>query len=93
MMMLSDDKITHMTHVVLKGLMDKGLITLKEDDGLLRREIKRTIINELKIGEDIDEAVRRKLQSFSKKLVDGSPEWEVLYRKFYEEEEVKRGRR
>ncbi|MCL5063159.1 MAG: DUF507 family protein [Nitrospirae bacterium] len=92
-MMLSDDKITHMTHVVLKGLMDKGLITLKEDDGLLRREIKRTIINELKIGEDIDEAVRRKLQSFSKKLVDGSPEWEVLYRKFYEEEEVKRGRR
>lgn len=92
-MMLSNDKITHVTHVVLKGLMDKGLISLKEDDGLLRREIKRTITNELKIGEDIDEAVRRKLQSFSKKLVEGSPEWEVLYRKYYEEEEVKRGRR
>lgn len=92
-MMLSNDKITHVTHVVLKGLMDKGLISLKEDDSLLRREIKRTITNELKIGEDIDEAVRRKLQSFSKKLVEGSPEWEVLYRKYYEEEEVKRGRR
>ena len=92
-MMLSNDKITHMTHVVLKGLMDKGMITLKEDDGLLRREIKRTIMGELKIGEDIDEAVRRKLQSFSKKLVEGSPEWEVLYKKYYEEEEVKRGRR
>ena len=91
--MLSNDKITHMTHVVLKGLMDKGMITLKEDDGLLRREIKRTIMGELKIGEDIDEAVRRKLQSFSKKLVEGSPEWEVLYKKYYEEEEVKRGRR
>jgi len=92
-MMLSNDKITHMTHVVLKGLMDKGLITLKEDDGLLRREIKRTIINELKIGEDIDEAVKRKLHSFSKKLVEGSPEWEVLYKKYYEEEEAKRGKR
>jgi hypothetical protein len=92
-MMLTDDKITHMTHVVLKGLMDNGLITLKEDDGLLRREIKRTIINELKMGEDIDEAVRRKLQSFSKKLVEGSPEWDVLYKKYYEEEEAKRGRR
>jgi hypothetical protein len=66
---------------------------LKEDDGLLRREIKRTIMGELKIGEDIDEAVRRKLQSFSKKLVEGSPEWEVLYKKYYEEEEVKKGRR
>lgn len=92
-MMLSDDKITHMTHVVLKGLMDKGLIALKEDDSMLRREIKRTIINELKIGEDIDAAVRRKLNSFSKKLVEGSNEWEVLYKKFFEEEEVRRGRR
>jgi hypothetical protein len=92
-MMLSDDKITHMTHVVLKGLMDKGLIALKEDDSMLRREIKRTIINELKIGEDIDAAVRRKLNSFSKKLVEGSNEWEVLYKKFFEEEEVRRGKR
>lgn len=91
--MLSDDKITQMTHMVLKGLMGRGLITLKEDDGLIRREIKRTIINELKIGEDIDVAVRRKLQSLSKKLVEGSSEWEVLYRKFFEEEEVRRGRR
>ena len=91
--MLSDDKITHMTHMLLKGLMDKGLIILKEDDSLLRREIKRTIINEMKVGEDIDLAVKNKLQSFSKKLVEGSPEWEVLYRKFFEEEEVKRGRK
>lgn len=92
-MMLSDDKITHMTHVILKGLMDKGLITLKEDDGLLRRDIKRTLINELKIGEDIDVVVKRKLQSFSKKLVEGSTEWEVLYKKYFEEEEAKKGRR
>lgn len=92
-MRLTDDKITHMTYVVLKGLMDKGFITLKEDDALLRREIKRTIINELKIGEDIDGVVRRKLQSLSKKLVEGSPEWDVLYKKYYEEEEVRRGKR
>lgn len=92
-MMLSDDKITHMTHVILKGLVDKGLIILKEDAGLLRREIKRTLINELKISEDIDIVVRRKLQSFSKKLVEGSPEWDVLYKKYFEEEEIRKGRR
>ncbi len=91
--MLSDDKITHTTHALLKGLMEKNLITLKVDDSDVRREIKRTILNDMKIGEDIDIAVRRKLQSFSKKLVEGSPEWEVLYRKFFEEEEVRRGRK
>ncbi len=92
-MMLSDDKITNTTHMLLKGLMEKGLIVLKEDDGLVRREIKRTITNELKVGEDIDAQVRKKLQSYTKKLVDGSPEWEIMYRKFFEEEDAKKGRK
>ncbi len=91
-MMLSEDKVSHLTHVFLKGLMDRDLIALNEEEGTVRREIKRIIANELKIGADIDEAVRKKLQSFSKKLVEGSPEWEVLYKKFFREEEIKRGR-
>ncbi len=92
-MMLSDDKITLTTHLLLKGLMEKGLIILKEDDSLLRREIKRTIINELKIGEDIDAEVTKKLQSYTKKIIEGSPEWEIMYRKLFEEEDAKKGRR
>ena len=92
-MMLSDDKITHTTHMLLKGLMEKGLIILKEDDSLVRREIKRTITNELKFGEDLDAEVRKKLQSYTKKLIEGSPEWEIMYKKFFEEEDAKKGRR
>jgi hypothetical protein len=74
-------------------LLENKLITLKADDSEARREIKKTIVGQLKIGEDIDVAVTKKLLSFSRKLVEGSPEWEVLYRKFYEEEEVRRGRK
>lgn len=91
-MMLSDDKISHLSHVLLKGLKEKRLIESSGDEGKIRAEIKRTILSELKVGEEIDAAVRRKLQSFSRKIVEGSPEWEILYRKFFREEEVKRGR-
>lgn len=91
--MLSDEKISHLTHILLKGLINKGLITLKEDEGLVRREIKRTLLKELKFGEDIDAAVRRKIGSLSKKVIEGSPEWDVLYKKFFEEEEARKGRR
>jgi hypothetical protein len=91
-MMLSDDKITHLSHILLKGLKEKKLIEVTEEESKIRAEIKRSIISELKIGEEIDSAVRRKLQSFSKKIVEGSPEWEILYKKFYKEEEIKRGR-
>lgn len=90
--MLSDDKISHLSHVLLGNLIEKDLVELIEDKSVIRRGIKRAIIAELNIGEEIDQIVRRKLQSFSKKLVEGSPEWEVLYRKFFREEEIKRGR-
>jgi hypothetical protein len=91
-MMLSDDKISHMTHVLLKGLIKRNLITPIEEESKIRTEMKRTIAAEMKIGEEIDSVVRKKLQSFSKKIVEGSPEWEIMYRKFYREEEIKKGR-
>ena len=91
-MMLSEDKISHLSHVLLRGLIQQNLVELVEDEGAIRREIKRSIVSELKIGEEIDQIVRKKLQSFSKKLIEGSPEWEVLYRKFFREEEIKKGR-
>ena len=89
--MLSDDKISHLTHVLLKGLLDGGSIRVKEDEGKVRREMKRTIVSFLRVSEDIDETVRKKMQSFSRKIVEGSPEWEVLYKKFYKEEASRRG--
>jgi hypothetical protein len=91
-MMLSEDKISHLSHVLLKGLIERNLIEPIDEEGKIRAEIKRTIISELKIGEDINDVVRKKLLSFSKKIAEGSPEWEVLYRKFFREEERKKGR-
>ncbi|MDQ7786001.1 MAG: DUF507 family protein [Thermodesulfovibrionales bacterium] len=90
--MLSDDKISHLSHILLRGLMERKLVQVEENEGKVRTEIKRTIVSELKVGEAIDEVVRKKLQSFSKKMVEGSPEWEILYKKFYREEEIKKGR-
>ncbi|HAM49162.1 MAG TPA: DUF507 domain-containing protein [Nitrospiraceae bacterium] len=90
-MMLSDDKISHLSHVLLKGLLDGDIIGLNADEGKIRREIKRSMVSFLKVGQDIDESVRKKMQSFSRKIIEGTPEWEVLYKKFYKEEAARRG--
>jgi hypothetical protein len=92
-MMLNDDKILHLTHQLLKALLEKKLIEPVEEESKIRAEIKRAIISELKIGEEIESIVRKKLQSFSRNVVEGSSEWEVLYKKFFKEEEIKRGRK
>ncbi len=91
-MRLSDDKIRHITHVVLKGLLEKKAVVPLDEEGLIRREMQRVIIQELKLAEAIDEKVTRKLQSYSKKIHEGSSEWEVMYQKFFEEESSKKGR-
>jgi hypothetical protein len=91
-MRLSDDKIRHITHVALKGLLEKKAVVPLEEEGLIRREMQRVIVQELKLAEAIDEKVTRKLQSYSKKIHEGSSEWEVMYQKFFEEESSKKGR-
>ncbi len=91
-MRLSDDKISQLTHVALNGLIREKAVSLLKEEGLVRREIKRVIVKEMKLAADIDESVRRKLQSYSKKIYEGGTEWEVLYHKFFEEESAKKGR-
>ena len=91
-MRLSDDKIRHITHIALKGLIEKEAIVPVEEEGAIRREMQRVIMQELKLAEAIDEKVTRKLQSYSKKIHEGSSEWEVLYQKFFDEESSKKGR-
>jgi len=90
-LMLSDDKISHLSHVVLKGLLEGGVVKIKAEEGKIRREMKKSLVAFLKVSQDIDETVRKKMQSFSRKIVEGSPEWEVLYKKFYKEEAARRG--
>ncbi len=89
--MLSDDKISHISHILLRDLNEKGFISPKTEDHKIRREIKNTITSQLKISEEINEKVRAKLKSFSKNIPEGTPEWEILYEKFYREEEGKKG--
>ncbi|MBI4826743.1 MAG: DUF507 family protein [Nitrospirae bacterium] len=91
-MRLSDDKVSHLTHIILKGLKDKDAVRTLSEDGAIRRAIRNVITKELKLAEDIDIKVNNKLQSYSKKVFEGTSEWDVLYQKFYDEEMSKKGR-
>lgn len=90
-MRLSDEKISHLTHVVLKGLIAKKAVSPLVEEGIIRREMRRVITRELKIAEEVDALVRKKLDSYSKKIFEGTTEWDVLYQKFFREEMSKRG--
>ncbi len=84
--MLSDDKVSHLSHVILGAVKKSPLIRIKSEEGKVLREIKRVLATELAHEGEIDQKVRAKLASYSRGIVEGSPEWDVLYRKTFEEE-------
>jgi hypothetical protein len=90
--MLSEDKISHLSHVILQVVKQSPLVTMQADEGRVLKEIKRVLASELAHEENIDRAVRAKLASYSRGIVEGSAEWDVLYRKTFEEETKKHGK-
>ncbi len=84
--MLSEDKTSHLSHVILQAVKKSPLVTVRGDDGQMLKEIKRVLAAELAQEAEIDRKVKAKLASYSRGIVEGSPEWDVLYRKTFEEE-------
>ena len=88
-MKLSREKIVHLSHLVLNHLNHDEDVEFFEDPQVIRGEIFRLIESEMKADEAIDALVRRKIESQKRTIVEGSDEWDVLYRKYYEEEAAK----
>jgi uncharacterized protein len=89
-MSLSRPKINALSHLIVKALQKAETVTFLKAENDVRLQIVKTLTDELKIEEVVDAEVRRKLASYSRKIVEGNREWDVMYQKLYEEETKKR---
>ena len=87
---LSRPKINYLSHLIVKALQQAGIVTFLKPENDVRLQIVKTLTDELKIEDVIDAEVRRTLASYSRKIVEGNREWDVMYQKFYEQEMKKR---
>jgi hypothetical protein len=85
-MSLSREKINYLSQILAKGLAELPGVTFHAPENTVRLEIVRAIQDALKLEDAIDTTVRRTLNSYSRKIVEGSREWDVMYQKLYEEE-------
>ena len=91
-MKLSREKILRLSHLILDFIEDDEAIDYFVEPQQLRGEILRIIEGEMRTDEAIDALVRRKIETQKRTILEGSDEWEVLYRKYYEEEQQKHRR-
>jgi len=87
---MSDDKISHLSHLIADKLYDDDLMDFPdEDDG--PKFFKKVLTTYFGLEDQIDEKVRKKINSLSSPPMEHSKDWEVLYKKYCEEEKRRLG--
>ena len=82
---LSENRLSHLAHLVMDGLRKSGLVDFA-NEGRALAETKQVLHDFFQREDYLDEIVRHKIQSLSRHVPPGSREWDVLYRKYLEEE-------
>jgi hypothetical protein len=82
------NKLASSTTEMLAGLKNLDFLEGYDD---IRQEVRR-ILEDLLAGEEkLDKAARLKIESQRRIIPEGTPEWNILYHKYYNEEVKKLG--
>jgi len=90
-MRISRDKVNKLAHTVADTLAEIPECDFLEDRNTIRQEA-RKILEKLLLEETkLDANARLKIASQRKIIPEGSQEWDILYRKYYNDEVKKLG--
>ncbi len=90
-MRVSRDKLNKVAHVVSDALAEMSEVDFVEDRNSIRLEVRRLLEEYLNQEAKIDAAARQKIETQKRTILEGSQEWDILYRKYYNEEVKKLG--
>jgi uncharacterized protein len=89
-MKLTEERTLFLARESLARLRDEGLAEIP-NFAIALRQARELISEYAQKGDAIDAAVRRKISSLRRGVVEGSAEWNILYRRYREEELRKKG--
>jgi hypothetical protein len=90
-MRISRDKLNKLAHTIADTLAEVEAVGFLEDRNTIRQEARKELEALLTEEARIDAAARAKIASQRKIILEGSQEWDILYRKYYNEEVRKLG--
>ncbi|MBI5299574.1 MAG: DUF507 family protein [Deltaproteobacteria bacterium] len=90
-MFLSEDRINHFSHLILNSLKSKGGMQMAVEERKVLTGIKQAIHEFGSFLDAIDAQIRHKVESLKRNVQEGSREWDILYRQYFEEELHKKG--
>jgi hypothetical protein len=88
---ISRDKVNKLAHTVADALADIPEVDFLDERNAIRQEARKALEKLLMEETKLDAAARLKIASQRKIIVEGSQEWDILYRKYYNDEVKKLG--
>ena len=90
-MRLSRDKTNKLAHTIADRLAEIDIVEFVEDRNTIRMEVRKILEELLNQEAKIDAAARQKIENQKRTIIEGTPEWDILYKKYYNEEVKKLG--
>jgi hypothetical protein len=90
-MRLSREKLNKLASAATEQLASLKNVEFLEGYDDIRQEMRRLLEELLMSEEKIDKAARLKIESQRRSIPEGTPEWNILYHKYYNEEVKKLG--
>jgi hypothetical protein len=90
-MRINHDKLNKLAHTVADALAEIDAVGFLEERNVIRQESRKALETLLEEEGRIDTAARLKIANQRKIILEGSQEWEILYRKYYNDEVRKLG--
>ena len=90
-MRINREKVNKVAHLVTDALADMSEVEFLEDRNTIRLEVRKILEELLNQEEKIDQSARQKIENQKRTILEGSQEWDILYRKYYQEEVKKLG--
>ena len=89
---LSREKINYLSRKILDSLFENDQVEFLDESNEIRLQIVKSIEEEIHLYETIEKKAVEKIETQKKSIIEGSREWEILYRKYYNEEITKLGK-
>ncbi len=83
---ISREKINYLSRKILELIFHDDEVEFLDEPNEIRLSIFKSIEEELKLFDAIEKRAIKKIESQKKLIEEGSREWEILFRKYYDEE-------
>jgi hypothetical protein len=85
------ERMNQIAGMIKDLILEDDTVEIYEEPHIIRSRIRAILMEALREEEEIDKEVRERIKSYSRRIVEGTPEWNHLYKRIYEDALKRRG--